>query len=467
MQRPQKTSVKEDSSGEQKMESGDNRKVRSIASVRDDRLMSEQSNNTLFNQVLTRENLNIALKRVMANNGAPGIDNVTCREFREHLIANWQEIKQRLLCGTYQPQPVKRVEIPKPDGGIRSLEIPILVDRLIQQAIAQILTPIYERKFSDSSYGFRPGRNAHQAVRRAREYIEAGYKWVVDIDLEKFFDRVNHDVLMSLLSKEINDQAVLRLIRKFLESGVMINGVVTATEVGTPQGGPLSPLLSNIMLDVLDDELEKRGHKFCRYADDCNIYVRSERAGKRVIKSVRKFIENRLRLRINAEKSAVANPADCKFLGFTSYTKTDGTIGIKLSVKSRMRLKTRLKEMTARSNGDSITERIKRLNRYLMGWLNYYMPADIKTMLNDTLKWLRRRIRMCLWKSWKNIKCRYDNLRKLGLNDDYARKFANSRKGYWRIAGSHILSRTVTNRYITNDLGLIDIVGYYLKLRNA
>jgi len=467
MQRPQKTSVKEDSSGKSKMESGDNRKVRSIASVRDDKLMSEQSNNTLFNQVLTRENLNIALKRVMANNGAPGIDNVTCREFREHLIANWQEIKQRLLCGTYQPQPVKRVEIPKPDGGTRSLGIPILVDRLIQQAIAQILTPIYEKKFSDSSYGFRPGRNAHQAVRRAREYIEAGYKWVVDIDLEKFFDRVNHDVLMSLLSKEINDQAVLRLIRKFLESGVMINGVVMATEVGTPQGGPLSPLLSNIMLDVLDNELEKRGHKFCRYADDCNIYVRSERAGKRVIKSVRKFIENRLRLRINHEKSAVANPADRKFLGFTSYTKTDGTIGIKLSVKSRMRLKTKLKEMTARSNGDSITERIKRLNRYLMGWLNYYMPADIKTMLNDTLKWLRRRIRMCLWKSWKNIKCRYDNLRKLGLNDDYARKFANSRKGYWRIAGSHILSRTVTNRYITNDLGLIDIVGYYLKLRNA
>jgi len=467
MQRPQKTSVKEGSSGKSKMESGDFRKARSIASVRDDKFTSEQSNNTLFNQVLTRENLNIALKRVMRNNGAPGIDNVTCREFKEYLIANWQEVKQRLLCGTYQPQPVKRVEIPKPDGGTRSLGIPILVDRLIQQAIAQILTPLYEKKFSDSSYGFRPGRNAHQAVRRAREYIEDGYKWVVDIDLEKFFDRVNHDVLMSLLSKEINDQAVLRLIRKFLESGVMINGVVAATEVGTPQGGPLSPLLSNVMLDVLDRELEKRGHRFCRYADDCNIYVKSERAGKRVIRSVRKFIERRLRLRINEEKSAVADPADRKFLGFTTYTKTDGTIGIKLSVKSRMRLKTRLKEMTARSNGNSIAERIKHLNQYLMGWLNYYMPADIKTMLNDTMKWLRRRIRMCLWKSWKNIKCRYNNLRKLGLDDDCAHKFANSRKGYWRIAGSHILSRTVTNKYIATNLGLIDIVGYYLKLRNA
>jgi group II intron reverse transcriptase/maturase len=304
-------------------------------------------------------------------------------------------------------------------------------------------------------------------VRQAREYVESGYKWVVDIDLEKFFDRVNHDVLMSLLSKEINDKAVLRLIRKFLESGVMIKGVVKATEIGTPQGGPLSPLLSNIMLDVLDRELEKRGHKFCRYADDCNIYVKSERAGQRVIESIRKFIESRLRLRINKEKSAVANPTERKFLGFSCYNKTDGTVGIKLSVKSRVRLKIRLKELTARSNGKSIAERIKGLNQYLIGWLNYYMPADIKAMLNDTAKWLRRRIRMCLWKSWKNIKCRYDNLRRLGLDDDSARKFSNSRKGYWRIAGSHILSRTVTNKYIAGNLGLIDLTNYYMKLRNA
>ena len=464
MQRPQKTLNNKGYSGAAEMESPDTRKARSIASAQSDGNISGQTNNTLFNQILSRENLNAALKRVMNNKGAAGVDKVTYREFKEYLILNWADIKKKLVEETYQPNAVRRVEIPKPDGGKRNLGIPTLLDRLIQQAVGQILTPIYEKKFSKSSYGFRPGRSAHQAVKQAREHIENGYKWVVDIDIEKFFDRVNHDILMALLSKDISDKAALRLIRKYLESGVMINGVIMATEVGTPQGGPLSPLLANIMLDVLDKELERRGHKFCRYADDCNIYVKSKRAGKRVMESLKEFIETRLRLKINAEKSAVDRPVKRKFLGFTNYYKKGG-IGITISAKSKERLKAKLKELTSRSNGKSMEKRIESLNRYLIGWLNYYMLADISVMLAEVEEWLRRRIRMCLWKAWKKISARKENLKKLGIDSGKAHEYANTRKGYWRIACSPILNRTVTNKYI-EKLGLINVGKYYVKLRS-
>ncbi len=464
MQRPQKTLNNKGYSGATEMESPDTRKARSIAPVQSDGNITGQTNNTLFNQILSRENLNAALKRVMSNKGAAGVDKVTYHEFKEYLILNWADIKKKLVEQTYQPNVVRRVEIPKPDGGKRNLGIPTLLDRLIQQAVSQILTPIYEKKFSNSSYGFRPGRSAHQAVKQAREYIENGYKWVVDIDIEKFFDRVNHDILMALLSKDISDKAALRLIRKYLESGVMINGVITATDVGTPQGGPLSPLLANVMLNVLDKELESRGHKFCRYADDCNIYVKSKRAGQRVMESIKEFIETRLRLKINAEKSAVDRPAKRKFLGFTNYYKKGG-IGITASAKSRERLKLKLKELTSRSNGKSMENRIKSLNQYLIGWLNYYGLADISRMLADVEKWLRRRIRMCLWKAWKKISSREENLKKLGMESGDAHTYANTRKGYWRIAGSKILSTTLTNERI-EKMGLINIGKYYLKLRS-
>ncbi len=464
MQRPQKTLNNKGYSGAAEMESPDTRKARSIVPARTDGNIIGQLNNTLFNQILSRENLNAALKRVMNNKGAAGVDKVTYRDFKEYLILNWADIKKKLVEETYRPNAVRRVEIPKADGGKRNLGIPTLLDRLIQQAMAQILTPIYEKKFSDSSYGFRPGRNAHQAVKQAREYIENGYKWVVDIDIEKFFDRVNHDILMALLSKDISDKATLRLIRKYLESGVMINGVVTATEVGTPQGGPLSPLLANIMLDVLDKELEGRGHKFCRYADDCNIYIQSKRAGKRVMESIKEFIETRLRLKINTEKSAVDRPMKRKFLGFTNYYKKGG-IGIAISAKSKERLRAKLKELTSRSNGKSMAKRIEGLNQYLIGWLNYYILADMNNMLKEIEEWLRRRIRMCLWKAWKKPSARKENLKKLGLEAGKAREHANTRKGYWRTAGSPILSTTVTNKRI-EELGLINIEKYYLKLRS-
>lgn len=466
MRGPQKTLENKGCSGKVGMESRDTRKAHSIAPAQADGNIPGQPNNILFNQILSRENLNAALKRVVSNKGAAGVDKVTYREFKEYLILNWADIKKKLIEETYQPAAVRRVEIPKPDGGKRDLGIPTLLDRLIQQAIGQVLTPIYEKKFSDSSYGFRPGRSAHQAVKQAREYIESGYKWVVDIDLEKFFDRVNHDILMALLSRDISDKAVLRLIRKYLESGVMINGVITATEVGTPQGGPLSPLLANIMLDVLDKELEGRGHKFCRYADDCNIYVKSKRAGKRIMESVSKFIEKRLRLRINSEKSAVGAPTRRKFLGFTNYHKMKGGIGIAISAKSKERLQGKLKELTSRSNGKSMKERIESLNQYLIGWLNYYKLADMSQTLIRIEEWLRRRIRMCLWKAWKKTIARYENLIKLGQNAGKAYEHANTRKGYWRVASSYILSTTVTNEHI-RKLGLIEIEKYYLKLRST
>jgi group II intron reverse transcriptase/maturase len=353
------------------------------------------------------------------------------------------------------------VEIPKPDGGVRLLGIPTVIDRLIQQSISQVLEPLLEEGFSESSYGFRPKRNAHQAIIKAKEYIESGRKYVVDIDLEKFFDRVNHDKLMYLLSKKIGDKRVLKLIRQYLQSGVMINGLWSVTEEGTPQGGPLSPLLSNVMLDELDKELEKRGHKFCRYADDCNIYVKSQKAAERVMKSVSRYLEEELKLKVNEKKSEVGNPKQRKFLGFSFYQKRQ-EIGVRIHSKPLERIKDKVRKLTSRSNGMSMEERIKKLSSLIGGWVGYFRLADIKKHCQQLDEWMRRRLRMCYWKNWKGIKTKHDNLVKYGISNAKAWEYANTRKSYWRIANSPVLSTSLTNKHF-EDIKLLTFSRAYSK----
>lgn len=398
----------------------------------------------LLEEILDPDNMNKAFKKVKSSKGSHGTDGMTVDELLPFLKEHGDQIKQAIMGGTYSPKPVRRVEIPKPDGGVRLLGIPTVLDRVIQQAIAQILTPIYEREFSDNSYGFRPGRDAHQAIRKCKEYIEAGYKWTVDIDLAKYFDTVNHGKLMRLLSEKIRDSRVLSLIRKYLQSGVMINGVVNDVEEGTPQGGNISPLLSNIMLNELDKELTKRGLKFCRYADDCNIYVKSRKAAQRVMASVTRYLEEELKLKVNKEKSAVDRPWKLKFLGFSFYHKKGG-MGIRVHPKSVRKLKAKLKDATGRSNAMSVNERIMKLKQIITGWVNYFKIADMGRLAKELDEWLRRRIRMCYWKRWKKIKTRYENLCKLGIDKYKAWEYANTRKGYWRISNSPILARALTN----------------------
>jgi RNA-directed DNA polymerase len=351
------------------------------------------------------------------------------------------------------------VEIPKSDRGIRLLGIPTVLDRVIQQAIAQILSPIFEGKFSESSFGFRPSRSAHQAVKKCKEYIEEGYNWTVDIDLAKYFDSVNHDKLMRLVSEEVKDSRVLSLIRKYLRSGVMINGVVMDTGEGTPQGGNLSPLLANIMLNELDIELTKRGLKFCRYADDVNIYVKSRKAANRVMQSITIFIEDKLKLKVSKEKSTVDRPWKLKFLGFSFYHKKGG-IGIRVHHKVVEKFKQKLKEITGRSNAMSMACRMLKLKQQLTGWVNYFGMADMMELVKLLDKWLRRRIRMCFWKQWKKIKTRHNNLVRFGIENSKAWEFANTRKGYWRISGSPILKITFTNEYL-KKLGFQSIAERY------
>jgi len=359
--------------------------------------MSEAGGERVWEQVFERKNLLAALKRVEANGGAPGVDGMTVGALRPYLKVHWLEQKAALDAGTYRPSPVRRVEIPKPDGGVRLLGIPTVVDRLIQQATAQVLTPLFEPVFSPHSYGFRPGRRAHDAVTAAQGYIREGYTWVVDIDLEKFFDRVNHDKLMARVARVVKDKRVLKLIRRYLQSGVMVNGVVMETEEGTPQGGPLSPLLANIMLDDLDKELEKRGHRFVRYADDCNIYVKTERAGQRVMSSVRQFLEKKLKLRVNEKKSAVARAGERKFLGF-SYFYRKGEVRIRIAGQTLQRLRERLQVLTRRTRSGRLDEVIRQLNEYLRGWMGYFRLADTPSVLVELDEWLRRRLRQLLWK---------------------------------------------------------------------
>jgi group II intron reverse transcriptase/maturase len=413
----------------------------------------------LLERILDRDNLNQAYLRVRRNKGSHGVDGMEVDELLPFLKQHGETIRQSILEGTYRPSPVRRVEIPKPGGGVRQLGIPTVLDRMIQQAIAQVLTPIFDIGFSESSYGFRPGRSAKQAVIAAKSYIEQGYTWVVDIDLEKYFDTVNHDKLMALVARKIKDKRVLKLIRMYLNSGVMIGGVVAETYRGCPQGGPLSPLLSNIMLDELDKELEKRGHHFCRYADDCNIYVKSRKAAERVMESITNFLENKLKLKVNRDKSAIDRPWRRKFLGFSFYTHKSG-IGIRVHPKAVKRFKDKVREITSRSNGRSMDYRIEKLRQLITGWVNYFGIADMKELARDLDKWIRRRIRMCFWKQWKKIKTKHDNLVKLGMKDNEAWKFANTRKGYWRISNSQILNKTLTKEYL-EKLGLASLAQRY------
>lgn len=418
----------------------------------------------MLEQLLSRENLLQALKRIETNKGSHGVDGMSVKSLREHIVQNWQTLRKAIEEGTYEPSPVRRVEIPKPGGGgVRLLGIPTVTDRMIQQAIAQVLTPLFDPEFSDHSYGFRPKKRGHDAVRKARTFIKEGYRFVVDLDLEKFFDRVNHDRLMMKISEKVKDKTVLLLIRKYLQSGVMKNGLVNPTTEGAPQGGPLSPLLSNIVLDELDKELEKRGHRFVRYADDCNIYVKTARAGERVKTSVTQFIETRLKLKVNQVKSAVDRPWKRKFLGFSF--SVDKEPKVRIAKQSLQRVKVRIREITSRKRSMKMEERIKELNHYLMGWCGYFSLADFPSAFRELDKWIRRRLRMCLWKQWKNPRTKVKRLISLGMPKDKAYEWGNTRKGYWRIAGSPILQRTLNNQYWGSN-GLKSVLDRYNSLRN-
>ena len=430
-----------------------------------DLLNRESVNDELFDtsrlleDVLERDNMLEAMYRVIRNKGSHGIDGMKTDELREHVKKIWITVKSKLLEGKYNPSPVRRVEIPKPDGGIRLLGIPTVQDRMIQQAIAQVLSKIYEPTFSESSFGFRPNRGAKNAIKQSEAYINQGYKWVVDMDLEKFFDKVNHDILMRKLEKKIKDIRLLKLIRKYLESGVLINGIKVSSEEGTPQGGPLSPLLANIMLDDIDKELEKRGHKFCRYADDCNIYVKSKRAGLRVMNSITRIIEDGLKLKVNRDKSAVDIVSRRKFLGFSFYFAKDG-VKIRIHDKSIKRFKDKVRFITNRNRGISMDERVLKLNDSIKGWINYFGIANAKRKLVELDKWIRRRLRACIWKQWKRVKTRLKNLIKLGVSKCKAYEYANTRKGYWRISGSPILETTLNNKYF-KSIGLMSLSNIY------
>lgn len=447
---------------EVEMEVRDKQKMQSITV---DLLNRESVNDELFDtsrlleDVLERDNMLKAMYRVISNKGSHGIDGMKTDELREHVKRTWTTVKSKLLEGKYNPSPVRRIEIPKPDGGIRLLGIPTVQDRMIQQAIAQVLSEIYEPTFSESSFGFRPNRGAKNAIKQSETYINQGYRWVVDMDLEKFFDKVNHDILMGKLEKKIKDRRLLKLIRKYLESGVLVNGIKVSSEEGTPQGGPLSPLLANIMLDGIDKELEKRGHKFCRYADDCNIYVKSKKAGIRVMDSVTKLIENNLKLKVNKNKSAVDLVTNRKFLGFSFYYRK-GKFKIRIHDKSIKRFRDKIRDITNRNRGISIDERILRLNDSIRGWINYFGIADAKRKLKILDSWIRRRLRACLWKQWKKTKTKYKNLIKLGISKSQAYQFANTRKGYWRISKSPILDIALNNGYF-KSIGLMSLSNIY------
>ncbi len=405
----------------------------------------------LMEEICQRENLKRALQRVRQNKGSPGIDGMTVWKLSGYLKKHWPRMREQLLAGSYQPQPVKRVEIPKPDGGIRKLGIPTVLDRFVQQAIMQVLQKYWDKTFSERSYGFRPGRSAHQAISRSQQYVEQGYRWVVDIDLEKFFDRVNHDKLMGKLAKRIPDKRLLRIIRAFLNAGVMENGLVGATTEGTPQGGPLSPLLSNIVLDELDRELEHRGHRFVRYADDCNIYVRSERAGRRVMEGISKFITRKLKLKVNQSKSKVDRPWRCKFLGYRVIVGKETKRGI--APKSLARFKKRVRELTCYRRGVTIERMIEKLNRYLIGWRGYYGYCQTPSVLVRLDSWIRRRLRCVYWRRWKRGTKRFAELRKRDVGKDLSAQTAGSVHGPWRISRSPALSFAFPNAHF-NTLGL-------------
>jgi len=405
----------------------------------------------LIEEICQRNNLEEALKRVMANKGSPGVDGMTVAKLPGYLRKHWPTIREQLLNGTYRPQPVKRVEIPKPGGGVRKLGVPTALDRFIQQAIMQVLQGRWDRTFSEHSYGFRPGRSCHQAIAQAQKYQAEGHRWGVDIDLEKFFDRVNHDMLMGRIAKRISDKRTLKLIRAFLNAGILENGLVSSMEEGVPQGGPLSPLLSNLMLDDLDRELERRGLCFVRYADDCNIYVRSERAGQRVMASISQFITKKLKLKVNESKSAVARPWERKFLGMTfSIHRMPKR---RISPQALERFKGRIRELTRRTRGISLKQMIEELSRYLRGWRGYFGFCQTPSVLVALDSWIRRRLRGMLWKQWKHGKRRFAELLAHGVSKDLAAQTAGSVHGPWRLAQSPALNVALPNAFF-QSLGL-------------
>lgn len=397
-----------------------------------------------IHDVLNPTNLRAAHEQVVRNKGSAGIDKMPVSELRTYLNKEWETLKVGIQQGTYQPQAVRRVEIPKPNGGVRLLGIPTVTDRFVQQSIAQVLSQHYDPQFSEFSYGFRPHRSCHDAIDTALDYLNAGYEYVVEIDLSKFFDRVNHDRLMYKLSTQISDKALLKLIRKYLQSGVMIAGVVHKTEEGTPQGGNLSPILSNIVLDELDKELEKRGHKYVRYADDISIFVKSRRAGERVLSSVSGFIESRLKLKVNHDKSGVKHYRKGGLLGFGFYKDAKG-IQCRISEKSYQRFRRKLKRFTSRSWSVTFDFRMDYINWLITGWISYYGKAKGRAKLRRIDEWLRRRLRMCIWKQWKKVGKRMRSLIQLGASRQKAYEWANTRKSYWRVSKSPILQRTITN----------------------
>ena len=413
---------------------------------------SPASTNRLMEEVCERENLMEALRQVKANKGSAGVDGMTVGQLTDYLKQHWPAIREQLLSGTYEPKPVRRVEIPKPDGGgVRKLGIPSVLDRFIQQAVMQVLQRRWDWTFSDHSYGFRPGRSAHQAVAQAQQYIAAGYTWVVDFDLEKFFDRVNHDKLMGQIAKRVEDKRLLKLIRAFLNAGVMENGLVSPSVEGTPQGGPLSPLLSNLVLDELDRELERRGHRFVRYADDCNIYVRSERAGQRVMESMTRFITQKLKLKVNEAKSAVARPQERKFLGF-SFT-AGPEVKRAIAPKALDRFKQRVREITRRAKGVSMETTMAELAPYMRGWRSYFGFCETPEVLIGLTRWVRLRLRAALWRQWKTPRRRRAALLELGVRPRLASNTAGSGRGPWYLAKAKALSVGLSNAYF-QSLGL-------------
>lgn len=416
---------------------------------------------TMIERIIERNNMVKAYKRVVSNKGAAGVDNMTVEQLEGYLQKHWAEIRERLISGIYKPKPVRKVEIPKPNGGIRVLGIPTVVDRLIQQALHQILNPIFEPTFSEFSYGFREGKSAHQAILQAQKYQQEGRKVVVDMDIEKFFDEVNHDILMGRIMKKVKDIKVLKLLRKILQSGIMEGGVQTQREKGTPQGSPLSPLLSNIILDDLDKELERRGHKFCRYADDCNIYVKSKKSGQRVLSSISKFLEKKLRLKLNSFKTAVQRVHHRKFLGYT-FT-TDKITRVKVAKESIQRFRKKAKELFRQGRGRNIGSLIKEeLTPFIRGWINYFKLSEVKNFAEELDGWIRRRLRLMLWKQWKRPKTRMKKLMKAGIDKERARKSAYNGRGPWWNSGASHMNDAFRKKYFDN-LGLCSTLNTLLN----